>query len=577
MDGGSDYGDEIEWPAEEELKLQALEQLHLTKPIPIRNVDIAPEHELILAPTPPPAQNVTPSIGVQVVDVQEEDQRSLYERFRKRRGWGSLSVSDLVGLSWCETQTIYRLSSRGNLPTAQRPTTLISAAGNEVQVNTKRSEARDVILEKGRQVHKVLEDELIVELEKVVVQANGNEEFWCLKILDILAGLERLLVFGVAVSQFILSYTWIYPADRNVTQREIPVFGLVEGFLVFGVIDQVDRREESETTTSTPVSLSINASTSLSRSSSNLPYDQTKIDQHFPPSPKSVFKPNPATSNTAGIIIEEKKRWSFVLSDTKTRHSNSLPPKADSRASRLQLMLYHRLFTTLLTSKSTDTTPAFPWEDLFSHITLDPLATLSEEFLLAIQPLLVQSNLGLETATTLMDFILALQRYGDFMRGDEENDSILDEELEISYRLRNNVRGWKESRAAKRQRLLEEMKRKTPNEEEEEELERELRQTLLVDDEEMEVDYIVEEKVVEEYESSDSGEEGDLEIIRLLIPPPREPSPPPPPVMEGTLIGYERFKFEEVQLNDWVRSATQFWTGEREAVGVSIDQTSRCR
>jgi exonuclease V len=41
----------------------------------------------------------------------QPDERSLWERYRQRRGWGALSVSDLSGPSWCEVRRSSILSS----------------------------------------------------------------------------------------------------------------------------------------------------------------------------------------------------------------------------------------------------------------------------------------------------------------------------------------------------------------------------------------------------------------------------------------------------------------------------------
>ena len=63
-------------------------------------------------------------------------------------------------------------------------------------------------------------------------------------------------------------------------------------------------------------------------------------------------------------------------------------------------------------------------------------------------------------------------------------------------------------------------------------------------------------------------------------PPPSPGTPPPSPpeeILEGTLIGTERFENKPGELDQWLKDVTSLWKGEREPRGVSLDQTSRCR
>lgn len=180
----SEYAEELdlELTAEEEEQLNAIERdLALSAAAPAIAAS-PPSHPPAASAYMPPAP-------------------SLYDTYRRTRGWGSLSVSDLTSLIWCETRLGYSLSSRAHLPTADRPTSLISTNGVEVRLDARRSQARDAILEKGRVVHQVLEDALLVDVVQVVeVVAKDKEEWWTLKILDTMANLERLLQTGVVVS-----------------------------------------------------------------------------------------------------------------------------------------------------------------------------------------------------------------------------------------------------------------------------------------------------------------------------------------------------------------------------------------
>ena len=119
-------------------------------------------------------------------------------------------------------------------------------------------------------------------------------------------------------------------------------------------------------------------------------------------------------------------------------------------------MLYRRLLSSLLTPTSLTDPPdprrPFPWPRLYAHLSLDPLAPFSPEFLASIQPILIGSSLKatLGPATNLADFVLVLQSYGDLLGGTPTKDP-LDTKLEISYRLRNTVKRWKPKRKTQQQ------------------------------------------------------------------------------------------------------------------------------
>lgn len=282
-------------------------------------------------------------------------------------------------------------------------------------------------------------------------------------------------------------------------------------------------------------------------------------------------------------------------------------------------MIYHRLFSILLTSENSpvtsDVTP-FPWSHFYETLALDPTASLSSAFLTSIAPILLGSSLGerLGHATTLADFITVLQSYDQLIRNDQGR--ILDSDLEISYRLRNTARGYKPRKTKKNESSI--RRRKEPRTEEEEQIAMAIEESLrsaAVNDEAEEIalaqalalSSVVDQDEEMMYEKSDSGSEGDREIVSLLLPsqpllndmeidlgttqsitrsryaelpPParlRSPSPPPPDLEEGHLIGIETFPFDTVELDAWLASVTQLWRGERQPEGVSLDQTNRCR
>lgn len=142
------------------------------------------------------------------------------ERYRKQRGWGALSVSDLSGPSWCEVtaavqrplsfttradrtlaqvQHTYRLASKPFLPPLERPATITTAAGAVIQVDATRTVKRESILDRGKEVHRRIEKQVMGDVEEVKVNVTGKEEWWALRILNTIICLHTLLENGKVV------------------------------------------------------------------------------------------------------------------------------------------------------------------------------------------------------------------------------------------------------------------------------------------------------------------------------------------------------------------------------------------
>ncbi len=109
-------------------------------------------------------------------------------RFRKYR---PLTVSDFVAPAWCELQYFYSLSKYGKI-------------------------RRTAFMKKGTEVHRTLELEVH---EYVPVEVRSKEDSWGLRIWNVIQGLRALRVTGVT--------------------RELDVWGVVNGEVVSGVIDEV--------------------------------------------------------------------------------------------------------------------------------------------------------------------------------------------------------------------------------------------------------------------------------------------------------------------------------------------------
>ncbi|BGP35268.1 hypothetical protein JCM10296v2_007103 [Rhodotorula toruloides] len=370
--------------------------------------------------------------------------RSLWEQFRRHRNWGALSVSDLAGPTWCEVQHSYRLASKPYLPPSERPATITTASGAEIAVDKNRTVKRENVLIKGRDVHKKIEKEVMGDVKEVQVDVTGKEEWWALRILNTVVGLEALLTTGCV--------------------RELPVVGWVNDFLVFGVIDEVERRELPPLP-SVPVQTFDDSKSKPKRTPTKgkktkaAPATPTKKDEQSKLT--SFFSPSPSPAKRGGVLdltedshveeaeteqtslVESQSRWGFILSDTKTRYKRSIPPPTETRSTRLQLGLYHRLLSSLLQPETAPAAnqvaePAFSWTRLYTDLALDPTTPLSNGFLDSIAPVIEGSSLedSLGEAETLGDFVGVLSKYAEMVRGGRQR--VLEDEVEVVYRMRGS-------------------------------------------------------------------------------------------------------------------------------------------
>lgn len=298
-------------------------------------------------------------------------------------------------------------------------------------------------------------------------------------------------------------------------------------------------------------------------------------------------------------------------------------------SSRMQLMLYRRLISSLVSRPScpiavgppTPSRESLPWPRLYAHLGINPSTRLSDTFLDQIQPVIEGSHVVeiLRDASTIEDFVVALQTYGDLM-GSTSMHQPFESVLEISYRLRNTVKVTKP-------------REKTAEEVEKEDIAKAIAASLEDDEDEDEVKELTKSLATLSQETARLPFSHDHSLLamdvdssptssplppHLNIPnnsqatsedPPlprynlrrRRPttpavspaakrqkaSPPCPPVpipvqastshLEGSLIGTEVFQNNDKQLDFWIRRVLKLWKGERAPEGVSAHQTSRCR
>ncbi|WWC86518.1 uncharacterized protein L201_001395 [Kwoniella dendrophila CBS 6074] len=286
--------------------------------------------------------------------LEETERLSPFQQFRKK---GYLSVSDLVGPLWCETQYDYRLRTLPFLPPSQRPDTIKSKDGNEIVVDKVKVEDKEKILKRGEKIHKRLERE--IHPEEIKVPISTEEDIWGLRFLNMLAAMEALLVLGKC--------------------RELPVVGFIKGVLVYGIIDEITREPIPSSSTS-----------DIDDSSTKKPA-QTSLTSFFTSS-----KPKPDQTKTN----IKPKTHRLYISDSKTRASNVLPNEEDTLSGRLQVMLYKELLDSILLSATNSTSSSqngssssnvnssilpsrnpFSWDFIFAHLDLNPNLTFSQGFL----------------------------------------------------------------------------------------------------------------------------------------------------------------------------------------------------
>lgn len=171
-------------------------------------------------------------------------------------------------------------------------------------------------MKQGSAVHKVLEDQVH---ETVAVDIKSKEEVWGLRIWNVIQGLKTL-------------------RDTGIT-RELEIWGVVEGLVVNGVIDELSyicpepELEQSEENR---------------KVIENMPADQRTITEFL----------GPSTLESNGTAVLTKLRSSLpgknskiYITDVKTRGTKSMPKAPSFRPTMMQLMLYHRILSDLATNK----------------------------------------------------------------------------------------------------------------------------------------------------------------------------------------------------------------------------------
>ncbi|KAI1463070.1 exonuclease V [Daldinia caldariorum] len=196
------------------------------------------------------------------------DSRSPLQRFRSFPK-KPLTVSDLSSGAWCELQYWYTLTL---LPGGRK--------------------RRTAAMRGGTRVHQTLEDQVHTTVE---VNITTKEEAFALRIWNIIQGLRTLRETGMT--------------------RELEVWGIIEGQVVNGIIDEV------------------------SHESPNAAFEQELSQSDL----SKGFTTGVSSQQASIVDFSQRPLKKIYLTDVKTRGSDRLPTGAALRPARVQLFLYHRL------------------------------------------------------------------------------------------------------------------------------------------------------------------------------------------------------------------------------------------
>lgn len=230
-------------------------------------------------------------------------------------------------------------------------------------------------MRQGTKVHKKLEDEVHTT---VSVSIATKEDRWGLRIWNIVQGLRTLRETG--------------------RTRELEVWGVVDGEVVNGVIDELSYECPDPSFAGHQAQRPVKASTVKDKSSDN----QSSIAKYLS-SPaggngksfsqlgagieSSMNRPSTPQriSKMQGFELDEKR---IYITDIKTRSVRTLPSALAARPTEIQLQLYHSLLTSLAQGKVPLLTfaerygfdPTIPFSDSF----ITQVGSLNEQFFDAV-------------------------------------------------------------------------------------------------------------------------------------------------------------------------------------------------
>ena len=197
-------------------------------------------------------------------------------------------------------------------------------------------------MRQGSAIHKALEDQVH---RSVTIDIQTKEDAWGLRIWNVIQGLRTLRETGMT--------------------RELEVWGVVDGLVVNGVIDELsyicpDKDLEEE----------VMARTVHSKESKTGPAaDQSTITSFL-----DIAEGQPESGVLKSLRSMRKKTSKVYLTDVKTRGIKTIPKGASFRPTLMQLMLYHFLLSDLATNK-------VDADVLFDRYELNSTAIFSDGFI----------------------------------------------------------------------------------------------------------------------------------------------------------------------------------------------------
>jgi exonuclease V len=221
-------------------------------------------------------------------------------------------VTDMVSPAWCELQYWYTLTRHGR-------------------------KKRTPAMKQGSTVHKRLEDQVHTTVK---VDIATKEDAWGLRIWNVIQGLRTL-------------------RDTGQT-RELEIWGVVDGIVVNGIIDELSY-------------ICPDAALEDSLQKSSAP-PQGVLDPDQPTILNYFFAAGARTLAEAAKVPRRSQNDKVYLCDVKTRSVRSLPSEAAFRPTKMQLMLYHRLLSSLAVND-------VDFSILTTRYDLDPLGPFSDSFI----------------------------------------------------------------------------------------------------------------------------------------------------------------------------------------------------
>jgi len=285
-------------------------------------------------PPPPPAEPKP----------DQPDTRSPLQRFRTAPK-KPLSVTDIISPAWCELQYWYNLTKYGRV-------------------------RRTTAMKQGSSVHKVLEEQVHTE---VAVETVSREDRFALRLWNIVQGLRTLRRTGMT--------------------RELEVWGLVEGEVVNGIIDQITVESPDEEAETELLGGNVDGKAQKGKKGKPLPADQRTLTEYLSSSQSGSVLEQRKENDTWLGSSHEKRPKTLYLVDVKTRKSKGLPSsESQLRPTSMQLMTYHRLFSALAANQ-------VPADAIFTRYGVDPSKLLSDTFLAQMS----QLDLSSQSSTTVTE------------------------------------------------------------------------------------------------------------------------------------------------------------------------------